>query len=103
KDLSPDADVWEKADREQRVEHPDFVKTLKENSQKHLDTGDKTLAEVSKLVGDLNKILDAIPDVVEEDQLTAALARIEGDHRGLTGVYELHFQEMKRWLKTIMG
>ena len=40
--------------------HPDFIKMLEQHRKQHMDTADKTLVELSQLVKDLNKILDAI-------------------------------------------
>src|SRR5256885_6562195 len=50
KELSPDADAWEKADRDRTVEHPDFIKMLEQHRKQHVDTADKSLVELSLLV-----------------------------------------------------
>jgi len=103
KELSPDADKKDKADLAQQGDDPTLLKELRARKDEHIKNADKTLADMTELVSKLNKILDAMRDVITDDQTVEELVRIEAMHRELDGWIRRYQAEFRGWIVRQLG
>ena len=95
KELSQDADKKEKADLIQQGDDPDLMRLLMANKDKHIANTTVLLTELTDLIRDLNKVLDAMRGVISDDAPLELLVVIEAMQRELDNrirIYEQRFR-----------
>jgi hypothetical protein len=103
KELSPDADKKDKADLAQQGEDPVLLKELRSRKDEHIKNADQTLADMTELIRKLNKILDAMRDVITDDQAVEELVYIEAVHRQVDTMIRQYATEFRRRLIEQLG
>jgi hypothetical protein len=103
KELSPEADAWEKADQNRQSDDPALKKRLEDNKKKHLENAEKANTEVVQLVKELNAIVDAMRDILSTDELTEQFILIEAQQRQLVLMYQEFDARLRRWLVEQFG
>ncbi len=96
KDLSSDADRKEKADLMQQGDDPELIRQLLANKDKHIANTEVLLTELTDLIRDLNKVLDAMRGVIADDAPLEFLIRIEAMQREFDNhlrVFERQFRD----------
>jgi hypothetical protein len=102
KELSPDADKKDKADLLGKND-AELLRQLEANKDKHLANATLTLDELTRLVRDMNAILDAIKGGISEDEQTEILVQIEAEQRQLTQTYREFEIRFKKWVRDQLG
>jgi hypothetical protein len=100
KELSPDAD---RKDKSKGVNDQQLLKDLEANKVKHLANGDQAMAELDRLLKDLNEVLDAINDGIREDEQIEALVQIEAEHREILRILRNHEQAILQRIRDDLG
>jgi hypothetical protein len=103
KELAPDADKKDKADLVQQGEDPALLKELRAKMDDHIKNAEQTLADMTEVIRKLNKILDAMNDVITDDQTVELLVLIEAQHREVDAMIRRHQAEHRRWLIEQLG
>jgi hypothetical protein len=103
KELAPDADKKDKADLIQQGEDPALLADLRSRKGNHIKNAEETLADMTELIRKLNRILDAMNDVITDDQTVELLVLIEAQHREVDAMIRRYQAEWRQRLIEQLG
>jgi hypothetical protein len=103
KELAPDADKKDKAEMNQQGDDPVLIFELRAKMNGHANNAELTLSEMLELIQRMNRVLDAMRDVITDDQAVELLMQIEAAQREYAGQIRQYEAQFRAWLVRQLG